>query len=282
MTYYFGKKSDWIPLLDKSAGALHIDIFHSDNSTYGTEWNGVRLNDDYHRLYFIAEGEAEVTYNETTQKLVAGHTYLFPTTTLFRYACPSHLRLLNVCFKMTLDNGLDALDLHPFHVIVPAMDMTTTLNKMVEIDALVQKRSFAHQLSIRGQILTLLGPHFQASDTEKLRKRRKDMKRLAPALRYIEQNLETGITVADLPRLAAMSRSYFAKKFTMTFGMSPQDYIRKQRIELVKRELRLSSQPISNLAEDLGFSSASHMSREFKHHTGYTPKQFRAFDRFFD
>lgn len=268
--------------MSSSIGALRIEIFHSDNSVYGQEWNGVRRNDDYHRLYFIAEGEAEVTYNETTQALIAGHTYLFPTTTRFRYTCPSHLRLLNVCFKMTMDNGLDALVLHPFHVAIPAMDMTTTLHMMTEVDDLVQKQSFAHQLSIRGKILSLLGPHFQAADTDQLRKRRKDMQRLAPALRYIEQNLQSGIKVADLPQLAAMSRSYFAKKFALTFEMSPQNYIRKQRIELVKRALRLSSQPISNLAEDLGFSSASHMSREFKRHTGYAPKQFRAFDRFYD
>lgn len=268
--------------LSTPIGTLHIEFFHSDNSVYGHEWNGVRRNDDYHRLYFIAEGEAEVTYNDITQTLTAGRTYLFPTTTRFVYSCPSHLRLLNVCFKMTLDNGLDALELHPFHVAVHTMDMTTTLHRMTEIDALLHKPSFAHQLSIRGKILSLLGPHFQAADTDQLRRRRSDMKRLAPALRYIEQNLKTGVRVADLPKLAAMSRSYFAKKFALTFEMSPQDYIRKQRIELVKRELRLSSQPISNLAEDLGFSSASHMSREFKQHTGYTPNKYRAHDRFYD
>lgn len=263
-------------------GILNIDIFHSDNSVYGQEWRGQRRNDDYHRLYFVAEGDAQVTYNDQTQSIVAGHTYLFPTTRQFRYSCPSHLRLLNVCFKMTLENGLDALALHPFHLVVPIMDPTTTLHMMTEIDAQVQKSSFANQLSVRGKILSLLGPHFQAVDTDMVRQRRKDMQRLAPALRHIEQNLQTGVLVGDLPSLAAMSRSYFAKIFVQTFEMSPQDYIRKQRIELVKRELRLSSQPISNLAEDLGFSSASHMSREFKHHTGYPPKQFRALDRFYD
>lgn len=268
--------------MNTPASTLQIEIFHSDNSVYGSEWNGVRRNDDYHRLYFVAEGEAEVTYNETTQRLVSGNTYLFPTTTFFRYACPSHLRLLNVCFKMTLENGLDALELHPFHFAAPAVDLSKTLHKMSKIDEMIQMTTFADQLSIRGEILSLLGPHFQAVDTDKIRKRRKDMQRLAPALHYIEQNLISGIKVADLPDLVAMSRSYFAKKFALTFDMSPQDYIRKQRIELVKRELRRSSQPISNLAEDLGFSSASHMSREFKQHTGYAPKQFRSFDRFYD
>lgn len=263
-------------------GPIHFDIYHSDNSDYGTEWQGLRLNDDYHRLYLIAGGEAEVVYNGIERTLMSGHTYLFPTTTSFRYRCPSKLRLLNICFKMTIDGGIDVLDLHPFAVEVPVMDMAATLDAMTRIDACVGKDGFSHQLALRGQIMTLLSPHFRARETEHDRRRRKDVQRLAGVLRHISEHLRTGVTIADLPAIAGMSRSYFSKKFLATYEMSPQDFIRKQRVELVKRELHTSHLPLSVLAEDFGFSSASHLTREFKHHTGYTPKDFRELDRFYD
>lgn len=261
---------------------IHFEIYHSDNSDYGTEWRGVRLNDDYHRLYLIAGGEAEVVYDGNARTLLAGHTYLFPTTRRFEYRCPSRLRLLNVCFKMTIDDGIDLLDLHPWAVEMPAVDMAGTLEAMTKIDAWVAKPSFAQQFALRAEIMALLSPHFRARETEQDRRRRKDVKRLAGVLRHITDNLKDGIKISDLPGIAGMSRSYFSKKFLATYGQSPQDFIRKQRVELVKRELHTSHLPLAVLAEDFGFSSASHLTREFKTHTGYTPKDFRELDRFYD
>lgn len=261
---------------------IHFEIYHSDNSDYGTEWQGLRLNDDYHRLYLIAGGEAEIIFNGKSRTLLAGHTYLFPTTTRFQYKCSSRLRLLNICFKMTIDNGIDVLDLHPWAIEVPVMDMAATLDAMTKIDSWVGKDGFSHQIALRGQIMTLLSPHFRARETEHGRRRRKDVKRLAGVLRHITDNLRSGIKISDLPAIAGMSRSYFSKKFLATYGMSPQDFIRKQRVELVKRELHTSNLPLAVLAEDFGFSSASHLTREFKHHTGFTPKGFRELDRFYD
>ncbi len=263
-------------------GSLEFEIFHSDNADYGTEWNGLRLNDDYHRIYFIAGGEAQVCYNDTDLTLVEGHSYLFPTTTSFRYACPSRLWLLNICFKMTIQGGLDVLTLHPSTVEVPVADPAETLRMMAQIDTLVLKDTFSHQIALRGLILTLLSPHFRAQDTDRGRQRRRDMQRLAPVLRHIADRLRTGVRITDLPDIAGMSRSYFSRKFTETLGISAQDYVRRQRVEAVKRELRSSSLPLEALAEDLGYSSASHLSRDFKRHTGQTPASFRNLDRYYD
>lgn len=183
---------------------------------------------------------------------------------------------------MTIQNGLDVLSLHSWALEVPVTDMATTLGLMSRIDAVVHKTSFSHQVAIRGMILSLLAPHFRTNETANDRRKRQDVQRLADVVRFISENIKTGVRISELPGIASMSRSYFAQKFRAAFGISPQEYIRKQRIELVKRELRASNIPLSILAEDNGYSSASHMTREFKHHTGFTPKDFRELDRYFD
>jgi AraC-like DNA-binding protein len=267
---------------DINFGPIEFEFFQSDNSNYGSEWSGLRLNDDYHRLYFIASGEAQVIYNGVTQPLLAGHIYLFPTTTSFQYSCASQFHLLNICFKMTLQDGLDVLDMHPCAIDVPVVDIATTMNTMTQIDANVLKKSFSHQLAVRGMILTLLSPHFRARETDKNRQRRRDIQRMATVLRHISDNIRGGVAISELPAIAGMSRSHFSKKFHDCFGLSPQNYIRKQRIELVKHELHQSLLPLAVLAEDFGFCSPSHLTREFKQHTGYTPKDFRNLDRYYD
>ncbi|MEP2707621.1 MAG: AraC family transcriptional regulator [Roseibium sp.] len=261
---------------------LEIVLFHSDNSEYEQEWNGTRLNDDYHRLYFIAGGTADVTYDGNDCHLKAGRTYLFPTTRRFDYYCQSHLKLLNVCFKMTVQGGIDILDLHPWNFVYEAPSYDATLQSMTQIDEKLASKGFADQIMVRSQILSLLSPHFNTRAKHRDLKRQQDVRRMAPVLRHVADNLRKGVKVSELHKLAGMSRSHFVRKFQETFDTSPQDYVRKKRIALVKRELFSSELPLSVLAEDLGFSSPSHMSREFKLHTGYAPKDFRELDKIYD
>lgn len=264
-----------------SIGALEFSIYHSDNASYETEWNGLRLNDDYHRLYFIRSGEAEVVYNDIPLTMRAGHTYLFPTTRSFRYSCPESFHLLNVCFKMTLQGGLDILSLHPWRLDVEVVDHAATLKAMEEINDLILDRQLATQIALRSLIMQLVSPHFDTPETERDRLHRRAVQRLAPVLRHIGQNVTGTIRISQLAQLAGMSRSHFSRRFTETFGLSPQEYVRKQRIERVKLELHHSHLPLAVIAEDFGFSSASHLTREFKQHTGYTPNQFRHLENHF-
>lgn len=261
---------------------LEIVLFHSDNSEYEQEWNGTRLNDDYHRLYFIADGSADVIYDGNVCHLKAGRTYLFPTTRRFDYACRSHLKLLNVCFKMTVQGGIDVLDLYPWNFEFEAELPNAVLRSMTQIDEKLTSQAFADQIMVRSLILALLSPHFNTRAKHRDLKRQQDVRRMAPVLRHIADNLRKGVKVSELHKLAGMSRSHFVRKFQETFDTSPQDYVRKKRITLVKRELYVSDLPLAILAENLGFSSPSHMSREFKLHTGYAPKDFRDLDKIYD
>lgn len=269
--------------MDLTFGPLKFEFFHSDNAKYGSEWNGLRLNDDYHRLYFISEGQAETIYNGIRQPLKSGHIYLFPTTRSFDYSCQSgHLYLLNVCFKLSFPGDVDALSLYPYISDLIAEDPAKVCASMADIGAKLKNLEFSDQMHIRGLMLELLSPHFKIQMTDEFRRRQHTIERFKPVLNHINTNINRRISVTQLSTLANMSRSYFAKKFTETFYMSTQDYIRKHRVEQVKRILRTTSRPLSLLAEEFGYSSAPHMTREFKLHTGYSPSEYRNLDVFFD
>jgi AraC-like DNA-binding protein len=57
--------------------------------------------------------------------------------------------------------------------------------------------------------------------------------------------------------------------------VSPGVYADAIRVEAAVRALSEQREPISDLADDLGFSAPSNFTRFFQQHAGIAPRQFR-------
>lgn len=83
------------------------------------------------------------------------------------------------------------------------------------------------------------------------------------------------LTVADLAAHVGMSPSHFARTFKNTFGTSPIDWLRHERISQAKRRLGDTTDPIQQIAELVGYNDRFFFSKDFKRMTGFTPREFR-------
>jgi transcriptional regulator GlxA family with amidase domain len=72
-----------------------------------------------------------------------------------------------------------------------------------------------------------------------------------------------------------MERTGLYKKMTALLDKSPSLFIRSIRLQHAERLLIESDLSITDVAEQTGFSSASHMSKCFQEERGCTPKQVR-------
>jgi AraC-like DNA-binding protein len=79
-----------------------------------------------------------------------------------------------------------------------------------------------------------------------------------------------------LARLAGLSPTHFSRVFKTSFGTSPIDWLRRERISQAKRRLADTADDIKEIAEQVGYSDRYFFSKDFKKHTGFTPSQFRA------
>jgi len=70
--------------------------------------------------------------------------------------------------------------------------------------------------------------------------------------------------------------SYLSKLFSTTEGITIEHYFILQKIERVKELLCYDQQTLSEIALEMGYSSVSHLSAQFKKITGLTPSQFKA------
>jgi AraC-like DNA-binding protein len=97
---------------------------------------------------------------------------------------------------------------------------------------------------------------------------------LARALRRMHADVAHRWTVAELGRVAGMSRAVFAERFTRTVGMPPMEYLLEWRIAIAKDVLLREHTPLAEVAEMIGYQSASAFSVAFSRHAGCSPSGF--------
>ncbi len=98
---------------------------------------------------------------------------------------------------------------------------------------------------------------------------------LNSAIRMIENEYKSpAFSIKKLSQSCNMSESYFRRKFTESYGVSPKKYLCDIRIAMAKRLLREGLKNVSEISEQCGFTSIYHFSRAFKQNVGDTPKEF--------
>ncbi len=70
--------------------------------------------------------------------------------------------------------------------------------------------------------------------------------------------------------------SVISKLFSETEGITIEQYVILQKIEKVKELLAYKEMNLNEISFKLGYSSAAHLSAQFKKVTGLTPSQFKA------
>jgi AraC family transcriptional regulator len=100
-------------------------------------------------------------------------------------------------------------------------------------------------------------------------------KQLQQAIDYIHTNLDRDLSLFQLAKVINISPTYFASLFKRATGTSPHQYVIQQRVEKAKLMLSKTDMAIADIALQVGFSSQSHLTQQFKRFTGVTPKQVR-------
>lgn len=96
---------------------------------------------------------------------------------------------------------------------------------------------------------------------------------LAPAIRQMHVKLSRSWTVAELAKCAGLSRSSFFDRFTRTVGIAPMEYLLAWRMSVARRLLR-QELGIAEVAERVGYGSASAFSTAFSRHVGESPSRY--------
>ena len=98
--------------------------------------------------------------------------------------------------------------------------------------------------------------------------------RLALAMRQMHDDPGRPWTMAQLAKSAALSRSAFFERFLRAVGMPPMEYLLAWRMAVAKGLLRRNDLALAQVAERVGYSSASTFSIAFSRHVGRPPSRY--------
>lgn len=98
--------------------------------------------------------------------------------------------------------------------------------------------------------------------------------RMGYVIRYIRENLTERISVDELSKKANMSKPSFFRLFKHEIGISPVEYIIRERINRAKQYLS-ASKSVKEACFASGFNDLNYFIRIFKKHEGITPGGYR-------
>ncbi|MBU8547249.1 MULTISPECIES: AraC family transcriptional regulator [Roseomonadaceae] len=94
------------------------------------------------------------------------------------------------------------------------------------------------------------------------------------AMRAVHSDVRAKWPVDKLARIAGMSRSAFAARFSETVGCAPFEYLARWRMAIAKDALARGSKPLDRIADEIGYESASAFSTAFRKRIGRSPGSF--------
>jgi transcriptional regulator GlxA family with amidase domain len=103
-----------------------------------------------------------------------------------------------------------------------------------------------------------------------------DANDLAPVLRWMQDNLESPLTIADIAAQATMSTRNLSRRFKAQTGTTPLQWLLDRRLQRARELLETTGIPIDRIAQSCGFGSPETLRHHFARQVGTTPREYRA------
>ena len=234
----------------------------------------------------ILEGELALYLNNTKNDLKQGDILFTNCRTLHR-AEPKNCTYECIVFDLNMllrQNG-DLIEKYILPITSSSVDLNCHLRESKKALYLTTSSLFqtAKQKKV-GKELEILGLLFQifsllyqekyitpkieisSSPTEKS---------VIRAIRYIQENFQTQITLKKLSEVAGVNEKYLCRIFKEYTSKSPINYINELRIENSCQEMTLGKKTITQAAFDSGFNDSSYFSKLFRMYKKMSPKEYK-------
>ncbi len=100
--------------------------------------------------------------------------------------------------------------------------------------------------------------------------------RLKRVLAFMEAQYGETVTLADMARIAGLSRMHFAAQFRISTGAKPHEYLLRLRVERAQKIMLESDEPLAQVALSVGFQTQAHFTTVFRRFASTTPHRWRS------
>jgi len=183
--------------------------------------------------------------------------------------------LLNEKFPDKIITDQWGIDLSYFH-LSNNVELTEIINRFIRIGVkdVSKEKDIIASLALKELLIRLS----QTQAREMLQKTYRQLagsNRLAYAVAFIKENIREDLNIDLLSNKACMSKSHFSRSFKNELGISPTEFILRERLKLAKKYLQSTENRIQEVCFMAGFKNITYFIRAFKQEFGVTPKAFQ-------
>ena len=239
-------------------------------------------NKHLHTLSLYLEG-GQNTYRADMKNRLGGPGKLcfFPADHYSEWVVGKQLRLLHLYFTDTHLNylGLTAFDMDPRLLQLPDLTFESDPQLIAGLQCLLANMhptDMSNRLllqAVQQQLILYLLSQYSQRKPEPVRGG------LSPKVKsrildYMQANLDQDINLEQLADEACLSTYHFAHMFKQSTGLSPYQFLSKQRMSLAAAELR-EAVPVGRVGEHCGYDNPSRFARAFRGEFGVAPKIYQ-------
>ncbi|MGN0999794.1 MAG: helix-turn-helix domain-containing protein [Faecousia sp.] len=169
----------------------------------------------------------------------------------------------------TLPEGVKQLPLPDLARMEPAVQLEALFKTLLEV---YQKKAYLYQWRQNVLLQQILCEIFSVLHQENMPV---EHARIKKVLELIHEDPARPFTLEDLTALSGVKKTLFLQSFRHVTGTSPKQYVIGLRLEYARSLLLETQMPVSQIAEQCGFSDPLYFSRRFKAQFSMSPQQYR-------
>ena len=249
---------------------------------------------EFAEIIYVTSGECVQTINEISYPARRGDMFFINRGSTHSFSPVNSFTYYNICFspetvvKRVIDreNVLDLLSLSALEELqseaMPIGRFTFDGDERLWIEYLLRDMH-SEYISDKSERNAILESYMTIIVAKILRKahvspsvEREEFNGVWHALsEFIDENLNQKLTLEDLAQKCFYNPSYFSRTFKQKFGMSPIEYITKERTTRAAKLLADPSLSMEDIAEQCGFGDKSSLYRAFEKFFGCSPSEYR-------
>lgn len=258
--------------------SLRIEFLHITTYKLDYRWRIANRSLPQCVLWHIRSGRIRVAVDDYSCEARSGGLLFLPAgSSLSAYALSTELELVSLNFAAAVgfmpNRPWNELLKFPVDLGETPAEAESLLGELLALD---ERQSLARSILQQAGLIRLIGllvdRHLPASPADVPLSADP---RVNQAIAYITGDSARMPSVGELADLVRLSESHLRKLFLEHVGMPPQSFILRIKMEQAKRLLAEGGERISDIADRLGFRDPNYFTRQFRQHTGMSPKRYR-------
>lgn len=243
---------------------------------------------NYYEIFYLNAGKCRFLLKDTVYQLEKGDLVFIAPGDLHHAVYSAHpsCEIIMLCFRKEdidwqmmarmLEKNIPA-NLHSFMGSIPLLyqeEFVGLLNRMLAEHARIDEYSDGFLGCYLLEVLLRLMRHSVMNEEEPDLLNSRDADILI-ATKYIYKNFKKPLSLDEVSAQAALSPTYFSKKFKQVTGMGFKEYLNFVRLKHAQTALLTTNNTITDIALENGFNDSNYFKDLFKKVYGKSPRDFR-------